>query len=118
MSRRTTLTDELLAALGVIPNNLKWIEYAGSSFQHAHIEQLNVWIERYKGETSCDSPQLKRLYTELMRRHENDKAMMMKRIAQLETYVAQLELMPSDQTWAQATEATEAELNAIKYRTE
>lgn len=58
------------------------------------------------------------LLKELLRRHENDKAMMMKRIAQLETYVAQLELMPSDQTWAQATDAVGSEINAIKYRTD
>lgn len=39
------------------------------------------------------------------------------KIESLETYVAQLELMPSDQTWAAATEAVESEINAIKYRT-
>jgi hypothetical protein len=39
-------------------------------------------------------------------------------IQALETRIAQLELMPSDQTWAAATEAVASEITKIKYRQE
>lgn len=70
-------------------------------------------FDRYEGDNADN-----KLLKELLRRHEIDKAIMREKIAELETRIAHVESMPSDQTWNDLTKAVEAEINAIKYRAE
>lgn len=108
----------LLELVGVEIGSLEWdnvstnVHVNGTSIKLGRSEDINVifpWAlldcDKLMGEASILWAQERKKLQEAMLKIES-----------LETYVAQLELMPSDQTWAQVTEAVEAEIESIKSR--